>query len=165
MGGVDWNSVNHDDLIPEVRHHPHGWCGLKYTTIAAMQQLVKSPPTWVVWIEINLWGCNQHWCVSPPTWVVWIEMGLKVDFCCLFLVTTHMGGVDWNSIKINIIHNNKVTTHMGGVDWNISATLLLISPDMSPPTWVVWIEIVMSDVNWVAVLCHHPHGWCGLKSF
>ena len=34
-----------------------------------------SPPTWVVWIEINT--NLQQWFKdnkSPPTWVVWIEI-------------------------------------------------------------------------------------------
>ena len=35
---------------------------------------------------------------------------------------------------------------------------------MSPPTRVVWIEIPICKKNLLHKLCHHPHGWCGLKS-
>ena len=34
----------------------------------------------------------------------------------------------------------------------------------SPPTWVVWIEIYAWSVGVDYSNGHHPHGWCGLKS-
>ena len=165
MGGVDWNRIL-DLLVTE-------W------------QL--SPPTWVVWIEISspIWTIQSF--MSPPTWVVWIEIwsitncdcktrshhphgwcglksiqpicynctytshhphgwcGLKsysvLDCLNIWSVTTHMGGVDWNWIRLDSSNISvKVTTHMGGVDWNSN-----------------WLT------DWWYKLCHHPHGWCGLK--
>ena len=58
------------------RHHPHGWCGLKFGKIRKKSNGIKSPPTRVVWIEIN-------------------------DDIKTFIaenVTTHTGGVDWNCV-------------------------------------------------------------------
>ena len=37
--------------------------------------------------------------------------------------------------------------------------------ETSPPTWVVWIEIVVKTTEEIANKSHHPHGWCGLKSY
>ena len=104
------------------RHHPHGWCGLKYkNNCEKKRERQESPPTRVVWIEIKLdkdvfqKALSHHphgWCglkfctiswfclatMSPPTRVVWIEI-------------PHGGGYD----------GSKYT---------------------SPPTRVVWIEIL-----------------------
>ena len=33
----------------------------------------------------------------------------------------------------------------------------------SPPTRVVWIEILIELCKIKQMICHHPHGWCGLK--
>ena len=53
-----------------------------------------SPPTRVVWIEINFATNNDKVTVSPPTRVVWIEIGLVMGFFNGSPVTTHTGGVD-----------------------------------------------------------------------
>ena len=101
-------------------------------------------------------------------------------------VTTHTGGVDWNSkwyvtpkisnlspptrvvwIEIFTVTNADntkiVTTHTGGVDWNESPTL------RQKPLYYVTTHTGGVDWNrfcWFCFCCdfgHHPHGWCGLK--
>ena len=96
-GGVDWNAYRDQLMAQQIGHHPHGWCGLKF------QQ--KHMLDWVI-----------------P-------------------VTTHTGGVDWNK-KI----------------WNKYWQVV-----KSPPTRVVWIEIPDNEKVPLSILGHHPHGWCGLK--
>ena len=78
-----------------------------------------------------------------------------------------------------------VTTHKGGVDWNYPFFVDIRFTASSPPTRVVWIEILLlispwprpgvtthkGGVDWNLMivlyrnhtLCHHPQGWCGLK--
>ena len=119
MGGVDWNLYIKSFFVADGCHHPHGWCGLKCIMVIWILLLIQSPPTWVVWIEISLI--------------------LLVRKCTI--VTTHMGGVDWNLIN------------------NIVVTIII----QSPPTRVVWIEIVYGTREQLQVASHHPHGWCGLK--
>ena len=139
---------------------------------------------------------------------MWIEIKLIIKKVYHYYVTTHTGGVDWNQSngtisKINI----QVTTHTGGVDWNYTEytektrcyvtthtcgvdwnpihdnlkRCFTKSPptrvvwieiingvsmsfgNRSPPTRVVWIEIIPDAVKDLSATSHHPHGWCGLK--
>ena len=53
-----------------------------------------SPPTRVVWIEINFATNNDKVTVSPPTRVVWIEILQLKQMITNSVVTTHTGGVD-----------------------------------------------------------------------
>ena len=57
-------------------HHPHGWCGLKYKIGGNGEGTEPSPPTRVVWIEINSAKKAKKSLagLSPPTRVVWIEI-------------------------------------------------------------------------------------------
>ena len=52
-----------------------------------------------------------------------------------------MGGVDrnWNLDHIQVFAP-EVATHMGGVDRNRNGLSLLVLAELSPPTWVAWIE-------------------------
>ena len=54
-----------------------------------------------------------------------------------------MGGVDWNQMNKWLVIVHKVTTHMGGVDWNLRQMNQELLIQKSPPTWVVWIEILV----------------------
>ena len=186
MGGVDWNIHNFKFCHFLFRHHPHGWCGLKFKREKTEDENNSSPPTWVVWIEISNandqravtievtthtggvdWNFKvlnallvpptspptrvvwieiyrlgyEQWCnsMSPPTWVVWIEILCIFRGRNFFAVTTHMGGVDWNTCPCK------------SKEW----------AKLSPPTWVVWIEILIDALLAAILVCHHPHGWCG----
>ena len=120
-GGVDWNTSSSTKSSDTVSHHPHGWCGLK--------------------------SINRNAFVFPT------------------IVTTHTGGVDWNFLAYKSLAKDfAVTTHTGGVDWNkrtrrkkellyshhphgwcglkSHALLKTTNARMSPPTRVVWIEIL-----------------------
>ena len=122
-------------------HHPHGWCGLKFLLNFRRTKLVSHHP--------------HGWC------------GLKSKAPRLLAeapaVTTHTGGVDWNSGQTKEPYLNSVTTHTGGVDWNCNLLTLEQMPMSSPPTRVVWIEIFLSHFYDGFNFSHHPHGWCGLK--
>ena len=125
--------------------------------------------------------------MSPPTRVVWIEIqkgkkALKMKWCGLkweltsdymmksLKVTTHTGGVDWNLwllgfrywgcrspptrvVWIEIWYDryqrsaNCVTTHTGGVDWNWWWHNDNRRTVRSPPTRVVWIEIIIKKLR------------------
>ena len=52
---------------------------------------------------------------------------------------------------------------MGGVSWNCSKCEyeLVITP--SPPLWVAWVEISMSDLIDRLSVRRHPYGWRELK--
>ena len=117
-----------------------------------------------MWIEIRRYYIYENNIYrSPPTWVVWIEMWWRLYHTTNIFVTTHMGGVDWNTYIVTIIFRYCVTTHMGGVDWNNQSFCLWHIFKWSPPTWVVWIEILRSLRVRLLIESHHPHGWCGLK--
>ena len=119
----------------------------------------KSPPTWVVWIEIQLLRESLYLNLShhPHGWC-----GLKYfpanNISVFNTVTTHMGGVDWNPILNIYMPYVIVTTHMGGVDWNNIYANSRKYWRWSPPTWVVWIEI---SAGWgaVAVMGGSPPTW------
>ena len=67
-----------------------------------------------------------------------------------------------------MVVKNLVTTHMGGVDWNQELSSGGCISYVSPPTWVVWIEITpincikhllkvtthMGGVDWNPYLYH-----------
>ena len=161
-----------------------------------------------MWIEISIVFNLYLWKVSPPTRVVWIEISRIQSALSPLTVTTHTGGVDWNQtmpwsefVSLVTTHTGGVdwnyyyiiqkefawyvTTHTGGVDWNRRIMQTETHWNKSPPTRVVWIEIIMligqenakesppTRVVWIEILRfnkvsltimrHHPHGWCGLK--
>ena len=73
---------------------------------------------------------------------MWIEISKSWEISGTDWVTTHTGGVDWNSEFFkNIVNVVYVTTHTGGVDWNSASKSTRYSHERSPPTRVVWIEI------------------------
>ena len=127
-----------------LRHHPHGWCGLKCFSCRA--------------VCAKFTGHHPHgWCG--------LKSFLIFNYIIRFYpVTTHTGGVDWNkklsgrvtrspchhphgwcglkssklniggkefghhphgwcglkfNISIEILSLRRVTTHTGGVDWNL----------------------------------------------
>ena len=103
-----------------------------------------------MWIEIS-----KSWEISGTDWVTTHTGG--VDWNSEFFknivnvvyVTTHTGGVDWNNSKSkSLSYKPKVTTHTGGVDWNVCGFLLLCWVTLSPPTRVVWIEIRLCVSYW-----------------
>ena len=162
-GGVDWNLPDVEDGIEWTSHHPHGWCGLKFNIIFMRRHCIMSPPTRVVWIEIELsisdiinidvtthtggvdWNCcttviiDIIRCHHPHGWC-----GLKYRWVAraVMLMSHHPHG--WCGLKSYSIYYKvlyaTVTTHTGGVDWN-------------------FVEAVAGFNH----KCHHPHGWCGLK--
>ena len=81
---------------------------------------ILSPPTRVVWIEIDSEIIHINGVKSPPTRVVWIEIlkPVKISFSHLSPPTR----VVW--IEINDDNQASITY------------------DASPPTRVVWIEIL-----------------------
>ena len=167
-GGVDWNKVVVYYWVYLICHHPHGWCGLKFSKICPeiLTNIVTTHTGGVDWnclyhniptresvtthtggVDWNAWrwgNCrlwtSHHphgWCGlkfgkirkksndikghHPHGWCG-LKSELKVDFCCSFLVTTHTGGVDWNIDGQCVV--GKIAT--------------------SPPTRVVWIEILQN---------------------
>ena len=78
-------------------HHPHGWCGLKSTLIEVKSIAKRSPPTWVVWIEIKNYFDNDADYKSPPTWVVWIEILIR-NFNSKIVLSHHPHG--WCGLKL-----------------------------------------------------------------
>ena len=81
--------------LNSTRHHPHGWCGLKFRLVAPFEHGgSKSPPTRVVWIEIIGTRYAGKQIKSPPTRVVWIEIFIQSLVTDNKAVTTHTGGVD-----------------------------------------------------------------------
>ena len=101
---------------------------------------------------------------------------------CGILVATNMGGVSWNSYwRITDYLVSIVATNMGGVSWNKVFNVALVNNCqsrhqhgwrelkyitqkrlfiliMSPPTWVVWVEILLS-VRWNLVQKASPPTW------
>ena len=53
MGGVSWNLLSAPLFSLEYRRHPHGWCELKFISTSNKSINTRSPPTWVVWVEIK----------------------------------------------------------------------------------------------------------------
>ena len=106
-------------------------------------QQVLSPPTRVVWIEIERYtaftGIRQ---LSPPTRVVWIEISYS----------TYLERKEAKSPPTRVV-------------WiEIEAKMIISETLLSPPTRVVWIEIGAARGILFTSIGHHPHGWCGLKS-
>ena len=143
-GGVDWNFNFFKIFLIGVSHHPHGWCGLKFVMNYLTRVREESPPTRVVWIEIyKEYKLLNFLYRSPPTRVVWIEIFRQssLNFCwnC-----HHPHG--WCGLKSALSDLSpylvSVTTHTGGVDWNWKTSSVVILTRRSPPTRVVWIEIV-----------------------
>ena len=143
-GGVDWNLICNNVFPRCYSHHPHGWCGLKLPLLREITR-GKEVTTHTGGVDWNFnTGLNLSTTLwSPPTRVVWIE--IRYGYACRWQgsVTTHTGGVDWN----------KVRKHYQTL-WK-----------MSPPTRVVWIEIAVQIDEKQTESRHHPHGWCGLKSY
>ena len=141
-GGVDWNQYldAHDLTADSVTTHTGGvdW---NLATVNGHLTFTVSPPTRVVWIEIIDLTLKKPSLMSPPTRVVWIEI--------LDLFKAQNPEI--------------VTTHTGGVDWNWYNHIFFTLGIRSPPTRVVWIEICADSFLYCSIVCHHPHGWCGLK--
>ena len=164
-GGVDWNRFYSRSITTNRCHHPHGWCGLKLVMQMTKEQsqLSHHPHGWCGLKSTTLYE-QIITKLSPPTRVVWIEIEMFEIFDGVDAVTTHTGGVDWNNyygIECKLAQSShhphgwcglklfscyrthchpRVTTHTGGVDWNRSSQ-----------------GLILIDSG------HHPHGWCGLK--
>ena len=97
---------------------------------------------------------------------MWIEISLSCSTVVPSSVTTHTGGVDWNGM-CNIDGAEYNLSPPTRVVWiEISVGFYLYSTtNASPPTRVVWIEMCSTQYIFINVPRHHPHGWCGLKSF
>ena len=133
-------------------HHPHGWCGLKSTKTTEYWLVYWSPPTRVVWIEIALLMVSTNYKESPPTRVVWIEITWKKRGRRTWK-SHHPHG--WCGLKwvwqISSFARHWVTTHTGGVDWNWFRQIANQKEWWSPPTRVVWIEIMIIIVEAIKI--------------
>ena len=141
-GGVDWNQPLFSLYVAVVRHHPHGWCGLKWFSICnnETKELGHHPHGWCGLKLLVFKLVQGQKCHHPHGWC-----GLKSQIPKLA-----KGGL-------------VVTTHTGGVDWNNRVQRRNYRLRRSPPTRVVWIEIKSPSQRRLTTHCHHPHGWCGLK--
>ena len=96
-GGVDWNIIWYFYYAKRQRSPPTRVVWIEMIEDGRDLILTMSPPTRVVWIEIVKSGKDGEWDLSPPTRVVWIEISQEDFENYIEQVTTHTGGVDWNT--------------------------------------------------------------------
>ena len=163
------------------------WIEIEFTAVSVTKRRL-SPPTRVVWIEIGicLFTTNKNWVTTHTGGVDWNPIDVHIDravkshhphgWCGLKLLLNNIQKkkqespptrVVWIEIRYGYAcrWQGSVTTHTGGVDWNKVRKHYQTLWKMSPPTRVVWIEIAVQIDEKQTESRHHPHGWCGLKSY
>ena len=176
------------NIIISVCHPPHGGCGLKYlcnirTPNHCYVTLHTEGVDWNNQNNSSADGLTK----SPSTRRVWIEIAVACACQLCNFVTLHTEGVDWNiSVKYSKYHYCKspstwrvwiemlytpqfcahslVTLHTEGVDWNHRRiTLKLINVICHPPHGGCGLKSLLPFPCRISLYCHPPHGGCGLK--